>query len=274
MREEIKAFAERNGKTAVFGVDMAGRSFCDGSYHIRRPNSPITVVEYVESGTGTVCENGKAHTASKGCVYILRSGRLHEYYSDAKDPWVKKWCNMSGSLPLQLLDGYGLGNTVVIPGCGAEIGAMFEQMLAICASGRSNEEIYADCALWFHKLVQLLSQRNRISLSRDAELAQAARQIIDTAIESELSVDTLCASLGVSRSKLFACFRDVYGESPYSYYQSVRLESIKRLLRHSFLSVSEISEQYRFADAHYFSGWFKKHTGLSPSQYRKAKMGQ
>ena len=146
-------------------------------------------------------------------------------------------------------------------------------MLAICANGTSNgmsnEEINAECALWFHKIVQLLARHNMTAMDPDTELAQAARQMIDTSIETELSVDALCAALNVSRSKLFACFRDVYGVAPYAYYQNVRLEAIKRLLRHSFLSISEISEQYHFADAHYFSGWFKKHTGLSPMQYRK-----
>lgn len=269
MREEIKAFAESGEERLVFGVGMAGRSFCDDSYYIHRFNSPLTVIEYVEEGTGTVRENGKSHTASKGCVYCLHAGRDHEYFSDAKDPWVKKWCNMTGSLPMQLLDAYGLGNTVVIPNCGEEISAAFDKMLSICSGGGSNEEIYAACALWFHGLVQMLARCNRMSISRDTELAQSARRLIDTSIESELSVDRLCATLGVSRSKLFACFREAYGTAPYAYYQEARLEAIKRLLKHSFLSVTEISEQYHFADAHYFSGWFKKHTGLSPTQYRK-----
>jgi len=274
MREEIRAFAEKEQEETVFGVSMAGRSFCDGSYHMYRQSSSITVIEYVEEGTGTVSENGRTYTASAGCVYLLRMGREHDYFSDAKHPWIKKWCNMTGTLPIQLLDSYGLGNTVVIPACGPEIGAEFDRMLDVCWNGGSPEEIFDTCALWFHRLVQQLARRCKTTMRRDAELAQAARRLIEASIESELSVDSLCAALGVSRSKLFQCFGDTYGEAPYAYYQAARLASIKLLLKNSFLSIAEISEQYCFADAHYFSGWFKKHTGLSPSQYRKEKMGK
>ena len=274
MREEIKSFA-RSGDTApVFAVDLVGRSYCDGSYHIRRPDSPVTVIEYVEEGTGIVSENGRTYTASAGCIYLLHAGRDHDYYSDAKHPWVKKWCNMTGSLPMQLLDSYGLGNTVVIPDCGPEIGAKFDRMLDVCWNGGFTEEIFDACALWFHGLVQQLARRGLTTVRRDTEIAQAARRLIEASIESELSVDQLCAEIGVSRSKLFQCFGDTYGEAPYAYYQTARLASIKLLLKNSFLSIAEISEQYHFADAHYFSGWFKKHTGLSPLLYRKAKMGR
>jgi len=274
MREEIKTFARSGDENAIFTVEMAGRSYCDKSYHIYRHNSPITVIEYVEEGTGVVFENGRMHIASAGCVYLLHAGREHEYYSSAKDPWVKKWCNLSGVLPMQLLDSYGLGNTVVIQNCGAEVSALFDCFLDLCSSGQPNEQIFSECALCFHKIIMQLAARSRESLNRDMELAQEARRRIDASIETELSIDALCAELGTSRSKLFTCFRDAYGVAPYEYFQKVRLEAIKRLLKHTFLPISEISEQFHFADAHYFSGWFKKNEGLSPTQYRKVKMGK
>ena len=250
---------------------MAGRSYCDETYHIHRSCSEITVIEYVEQGEGTVIENGHSYIASAGCVYLLHVGREHEYFSSAKDPWIKKWCNLSGVLPKQLLDGYGLGNVVVIPNCGEDISGLLERMLRICSIGMSNEEIYSACAVCFHKLAIALSRRLDAGQSKETELALTARRMIDASIEPGLSIDRLCAALGVSRSKLFTCFRDSYGIAPYTYFQTIRLEAIKRLLTQTFLPIAEISEQFHFADAHYFSGWFKKHVGISPMQYRKGR---
>ena len=43
----------------------------------------------------------------------------------------------------------------------------------------------------------------------------------------------------------------------------------KRLLRYSDLPVADIADQLNFEDPSYFSRFFKKHTGFSPSEFRE-----
>ena len=48
----------------------------------------------------------------------------------------------------------------------------------------------------------------------------------------------------------------------------------KELLETSPLRSSEIAFQVGYNDAHYFSYLFKKHTGMTPSEYRKSNKNQ
>ena len=49
------------------------------------------------------------------------------------------------------------------------------------------------------------------------------------------------------------------------------LLEIKVLLQSTDLSVSEIADWLRFPDQSYLGRYFKKHTGLSPTQYRNRR---
>jgi AraC family L-rhamnose operon transcriptional activator RhaR/AraC family L-rhamnose operon regulatory protein RhaS len=49
----------------------------------------------------------------------------------------------------------------------------------------------------------------------------------------------------------------------------IRLEKAKRLLSVTNESVTRIAFLLGFSDSNYFSVYFKKHTGLSPREYRK-----
>ena len=56
-------------------------------------------------------------------------------------------------------------------------------------------------------------------------------------------------------------------------YQEVNLMKIneaKRLIRDGRHNFFEISEKLMFANSHYFSTIFKKHTGMTPTQYKNS----
>ena len=115
MKEDLRYFP---GWGEPFILELAGMSWCDGSYRIRRTCSPVWVLEQVLEGTGTVEVNGVRHTASAGDVYLLLLGAAHYYYSDPRDPWVKIFMNVRGALPGALISTYGLTGRVVFPAGG------------------------------------------------------------------------------------------------------------------------------------------------------------
>ena len=54
-----------------------------------------------------------------------------------------------------------------------------------------------------------------------------------------------------------------------AYFTSLKMEEAKRLIQKSDLNFTEISAQLGYDSIHYFSKVFKKHTGLSPSDFAK-----
>ena len=63
-------------------------------------------------------------------------------------------------------------------------------------------------------------------------------------------------------------FKQSTGKTIYEYLLSVRMEKAIELLKFSSMKASEIGESVGYKTARYFSTVFKKHTGLSPIQYR------
>ena len=53
------------------------------------------------------------------------------------------------------------------------------------------------------------------------------------------------------------------------YLNVLRIEGAKQLLHSSELNITEIAFSIGFSDGNYFTNVLKKHTGISPSAYRK-----
>ena len=53
------------------------------------------------------------------------------------------------------------------------------------------------------------------------------------------------------------------------YVSALRLERAKELLRDGKVKIKDIHSQVGFTSAHYFGTWFKKNTGVTPSEFRK-----
>lgn len=88
MKEDIVHFYIPQTKIPFY-LEMAGVSYCDGTYKMTRQDSRETVLEYIVEGTGHINVDGENYTASAGDVYILRKKTNHVYWSDAKKSWVK-----------------------------------------------------------------------------------------------------------------------------------------------------------------------------------------
>ncbi len=84
-----------------------------------------------------------------------------------------------------------------------------------------------------------------------------------------ITSQTLCAEFYCSRSHLSHAFNRETGVGLKEYLTDLRINAAKSLLKNSDLTVTEISLSVGFSDGNYFSGVFKKRTGLSPIAYKK-----
>jgi len=88
---------------------------------------------------------------------------------------------------------------------------------------------------------------------------------------SELKVEALIESLGISSGYGLEVFRKVYGISPRKYLSELKLHEAKVLIQQSNLSFSDIAERLGYSQLSHFSRQFKRWTGLSPMDYRKLR---
>lgn len=75
--------------------------------------------------------------------------------------------------------------------------------------------------------------------------------------------------VGMSLRNFIRRFKDATGDSPLAYVQKLRVAAAKRLLESDHRSMQEISDAVGYQDAAFFRSLFQRHTGVSPSAYRR-----
>ena len=275
MKEDIVHFYVPQTKTPFY-LEMAGISYCDGTYKITRQDSKETVVEYVVDGCGYINVDGENYTASAGDVYILRKRTTHTYWSDAKKPWVKIFFNIRGSLAEKILEEYKLGikGKVVLRGDGLE--SDFRELLAKLSNDTvSQAEKFDLAALDFLKIIIKLSNLDKLQGDLSGELLSVEdemnRLVEYIAMNPKRIVGNQELADVIFRSKDFVIkrFHTNFGVTPYEYQIQQKIFSASNMLKNTKMSVQEIASSLGYDDQHYFSYMFKKRCGMSPTQYRK-----
>jgi AraC-like DNA-binding protein len=103
---------------------------------------------------------------------------------------------------------------------------------------------------------------------RDLALMRRVRDRIDRDFAQPLDVEALAHGAHMSAGHLSRQFKAAYGESPYSYLMTRRIERAMALLRRGDLSVTEVCFEVGCASLGTFSTRFTELVGIPPSQYR------
>ena len=108
---------------------------------------------------------------------------------------------------------------------------------------------------------------------RDLARLRQVRDRIDREYARPLDVEALARGAHMSAGHLSREFKRVYGESPYSYLMTRRIERAKALLRRGDLSVTEVCFAVGCSSLGTFSTRFSELVGMPPSSYRAEAAG-
>ena len=86
---------------------------------------------------------------------------------------------------------------------------------------------------------------------------------------STITVDELASILGESPNVLMKRYRREMHESIIEHFLELKLQSAIQLMLSSDMNFTEIAELLSFSSVNYFSKFFKKRTGLTPTEYSK-----
>ena len=104
---------------------------------------------------------------------------------------------------------------------------------------------------------------------RDLARLRRVRDRIDREYAQPLDVEALARGAHMSAGHFSRQFRRAYGESPYSYLMTRRIERAMALLRRGDLSVTEVCFAVGCSSLGTFSTRFTELVGVSPSIYRR-----
>jgi AraC-like DNA-binding protein len=108
---------------------------------------------------------------------------------------------------------------------------------------------------------------------RDLALLRRVRDRIDREYAQPLDVEALARGVNMSAGHLSRSFRLAYGESPYQYLMTRRIERAMALLRRGDLSVTEVCFTVGCSSLGTFSTRFTELVGVPPSTYRREMAG-
>ncbi len=271
MYEDKLFFPAAAADASPFVLRLAGSSYCDGNYRMDRVDSDIWVVEYVESGTGTLEIDGRVFHPGRGDLYLVPEGSRHCYYSSASDPWVKHWMNFSGPLARELVRLYRLEQVAVVrnfsrPELFREALRRFRQHPEEAHRRTGPEFLMAVIAT-----MALDHSRANAPPPRSAE-GETLRAWLDTQVfEPAPGLDRMAAKIAKSPAQTIRIFRRSVGETPVQYLLNRKLDAARELLRNSAMSLKEIAAALHFSDEYYFGSVFKRRTGIAPGRYRNTR---
>ena len=88
-------------------------------------------------------------------------------------------------------------------------------------------------------------------------------------LDCSVTLESLARRFHLGKSTLTALFRSECGMGVIAYFNLMRIDEAKRLIRKGGMNFSEISNALGFSSIHYFSRLFKAITGITPSEYAK-----
>ena len=104
---------------------------------------------------------------------------------------------------------------------------------------------------------------------QDLILMRRVRDRIDREYAKPLDVEALARGIHISAGHLSRQFKLAYGESPYAYLMTRRIERAMALLRRGDISVTDVCFEVGFSSLGTFSTRFSELVGVPPSAYRE-----
>ncbi|MEP9321747.1 helix-turn-helix transcriptional regulator [Paraburkholderia phymatum] len=104
--------------------------------------------------------------------------------------------------------------------------------------------------------------------SRALDAVEAARELMLATLLIGTSIETVAASVQMSKGHFLRVFKRTTGTTPHSWRLGEKVRSSQRDLQRGNLSLTAIAHRYGFADYAHYSRVFKQVIGTSPSLWR------
>ena len=213
--------------------------------------------------------DGVLHRGNPGDLLINPPGSV-VYHGPVsrEDSFTNDWMHISADFGA-LLERYSIPcNTAIAIGRQNIIASAIRQISSEQLLQQPGFQEKTDCIL-----AQMVIDLHRLyarGLEQTSEIRiVTAREAVLSAPERPWSLEDMARLTGYSVSRFCALYTARFGCSPKTELLETRLAMARKMLAYSDLSVSSVAENCGFQSLYYFSKYFRQHTGLSPTKYRK-----
>ena len=214
------------------------------------------------AGWGWVWLDGQWTRCDAGMAYLTPAGVLHAYQADPDARWEIGWVQSSDDW-LRLADAPRLLPVDAGPLTAALTGLRRE------AQGAADPALLRPWAF----LVAAYARRMVRPETGDARLRRLW-ETVGAELGRSWTVEALAALVGVSGEHLRRLCRRHLGRSPMSHVAALRMRQAMALLASESYTIETVAQQVGYDNPFAFSAAFKRHQGISPSEYRQKAHGR
>lgn len=226
---------------------------------------------WVLSGHGTLAMQGESYDLMPGnCIWLANMTERRVYSPQAGEHIVKQGFRFGG--PAVEAWHKELGGTKKARFFLKDTESMrheYQTMWQLCRRKPTRWEWQVH--LIIGNMLGLLADSRNLLTNTAHEIPTPVVRVLDALAKapfSDLKVKDLVALSGASYSKLRDLFFQTEGKSLHEFIQQGRLDQASMLLADEKMSIKQIAEQLNFSSEFYFSHFFKRLSGQSPTAFR------
>lgn len=256
-----------------FLIRAHGEIWRDDQYKHRNTMSNESRLMFIMQGEIDYEIFGRKYAVSKNHMLLIPE-RQHFSLFVPKDGYVHMhYCNFNAVLESESVLDYLDGDWAAETKNPEEALKRFKRfhrtdkdnLILDCLEKRSN-------LLWLlTEFVQCAGIKTTDSKTRDGDWLNGVALFIRRydGPHDELTIERLAKIANVHPHHFISEFKKRFGKTPIQYILDIRRKKAEDYLTGTDLSIGEIAELMSFADPKYFSKFFKRQTGMTPSEYRK-----
>ncbi len=257
-----------------FNLNQIGHEVCKPSYGFGPAMRDFYLVHFIKRGKGVYTYQNHQISVQKNEYFLIPPNEVTYYQADEEDPWEYYWIGVSGSIAKDLMQHIGL--TKMQRKQKYNLNDIYNIYDIIMDLENLKIENVSDRIYEVAKFYEIISWLRRScehsdddikALPSDKRYFKIAKDYIQRNFMLPVTITQIADYVGIDRTLLFRCFKEVVGKGPKHYLTEVRMKYAVELLTKD-LSVKEICFSVGYTDPYLFSKMFKKYFGASPKNYR------
>lgn len=258
-RTEIKLFDD------ISVVEVGFNRVPEGKRQIMKRD--VYILHYITKGECSFL--GQHLKAGQG--YIVVPDELEIISADKGVPYESYWIMFKGTSATDILEKCGLPhcNSGFSTGKITECAEIIRDAIFAFTPDNELEEALTMQSI-FYKITALHCTEKKMQTT-PLSIAQNVKRFIKENYHREIKIEEMAHFFGVTRNYLYTLFNNEYQISPQEYLLNTRIEKAKLLFmdKTQQLSVSEVAFAIGFNDPLYFSRFFRKKTGMTPTEFKE-----
>ncbi|MCD7828524.1 MAG: AraC family transcriptional regulator [Clostridiales bacterium] len=265
----LKSIVPNIPQNDSINVQAIGFENCRAEKDARTHTFESNTLHFIISGQGYF----DGIPLKSGDGFAVRQGCVAEYAPQKDDPWTYCWINFDGNVSDELLNNAGFTESKCTFTCSNS-----EKIVKIIKDALDTD--YENANIRLHLSSALLDSFAYLTSGKVETFSDRNDSVMENRVLRGIDfinrhyrekdcIALLAKEENVSMrylSRLFDRYSDL---PPQAHLIRVRIETAKHLLRTTDETVTSVAKSVGYCDVMQFSKIFRKHTGVSPSEYRK-----